>query len=76
MTDNLPETTHGGQVPVGTQEPIPDPGLPEHQWRPTDVDPKAERRAERQVAALFVVAILGAIGVHRQLCDLQGRRHH
>ena len=62
MNDNLPETTHGGQVPVGTQEPIPDPGLPEHQWRPTDVDPKAERRAERQVAALFVVAILGAIG--------------
>ncbi len=62
MTDNLPETTHGGQVPVGTQEPIPDPGLPEHEWRPTDVDPKAERRAERQVAGLFVVAILGAIG--------------
>ena len=44
------------------------PGLPEpHQWRPTDVDPKAEKRAERQVAdavracrsfcvVLFVVA--------------------
>jgi ubiquinol-cytochrome c reductase iron-sulfur subunit len=62
VNDNLPETTHGGQVPVGTQEPIPDPGLPEHEWRPTDVDPKAERRAERQVAGLFVVAILGAIG--------------
>jgi ubiquinol-cytochrome c reductase iron-sulfur subunit len=29
------------------------PGLPEHQWRPTDVDPKAEKRAERQVALLF-----------------------
>ncbi len=34
-------------------EPIADPGLPAHQWRPTDVDPRAERRAERQVAALF-----------------------
>lgn len=29
------------------------PGLPEHHWRPTDVDPKAEKRAERQVATLF-----------------------
>ena len=35
-------------------EPIANPGLPAHQWRPTDVDPKAEKRAERQVAALFV----------------------
>jgi ubiquinol-cytochrome c reductase iron-sulfur subunit len=32
---------------------LPDPGLPEHTWRPTDVDPKAEKRAERQVATLF-----------------------
>ena len=23
MNDNLPETTHGAQTPVGTQEPIP-----------------------------------------------------
>ena len=29
------------------------PGLPEHHWRPTDVDPKAEKRAERQVAMFF-----------------------
>lgn len=29
------------------------PGLPEHHWRPTDVDPKAEKRAERQVATMF-----------------------
>jgi ubiquinol-cytochrome c reductase iron-sulfur subunit len=34
-------------------EPFPDPGLPEHQPRPTDVDEAAERRAERQVAGLF-----------------------
>jgi ubiquinol-cytochrome c reductase iron-sulfur subunit len=32
---------------------FPNPGLPEHQWRPTDVDPKAEKRAERQVATMF-----------------------
>ncbi len=43
-------------------EPIADPGLHEHTWRPTDVDPKAEKRAERQVAAMFglsgVMAVL------------------
>src|SRR6185295_13653054 len=36
--------------------PIPDPGLPEHEPRPTDVDPKLERRAERQITAMFLVA--------------------
>ena len=34
-------------------EPFADPGLPEHEPRPTDVDEDAERRAERQVAGLF-----------------------
>lgn len=42
-------------------EPIPDPGLPAHLPRPTDVDPKKEKRAERQVATLFFLSILGAI---------------
>jgi ubiquinol-cytochrome c reductase iron-sulfur subunit len=37
------------------------PGLPEHQWRPTDVDPKAEKRAERQVAMLFGLSALCTI---------------
>jgi ubiquinol-cytochrome c reductase iron-sulfur subunit len=61
VNDNLPETTHDGH-PVAIEEPIPDPGLPAHEWRPTDVDPKAERRAERQVAGLFGLAVLGSIG--------------
>jgi ubiquinol-cytochrome c reductase iron-sulfur subunit len=39
-------------------EPIPNPGLPEHQPRPTDVDPALERRAERQVAGMFGLATL------------------
>ncbi|GAC1383158.1 MAG: Rieske 2Fe-2S domain-containing protein [Marmoricola sp.] len=34
-------------------DPIADPGLPPHEPRPTDVDPRAARRAERQVAAFF-----------------------
>ncbi|HET7327343.1 MAG TPA: Rieske 2Fe-2S domain-containing protein [Nocardioidaceae bacterium] len=38
------------------------PGLPEHEPRPTDVDQGAERRAERQVATLFGVATLLSFG--------------
>src|SRR5215211_7875428 len=56
-SDNLPEKTNRERA-VATEEPIADPGLPAHEWRPTDVDP----RAERQVAALFGLAILGSIG--------------
>jgi len=41
--------------------PIPNPGLPEHQPRPTDVDPHAERRAERQGATLFGLSTLMAL---------------
>ncbi len=61
MNDNLPETTHDGHLPVAAEEPIPDPGLEAHQWRPTDVDPRAEKRAERQVALLFGLAVVGSI---------------
>jgi ubiquinol-cytochrome c reductase iron-sulfur subunit len=60
--DNLPEETghHAGTVePVG--DPIADPGLPEHEPRPTDVDKRAERRAERQVAGLFGVSSIFVI---------------
>ncbi|HEX4901680.1 MAG TPA: Rieske 2Fe-2S domain-containing protein [Acidimicrobiales bacterium] len=59
MSDHSKDLT-----PVGTggsgvvEEPIPNPGLHEHQPRPTDVDERAERRAERQVAALFGLATL------------------
>jgi ubiquinol-cytochrome c reductase iron-sulfur subunit len=45
--------------PIG--EPIPNPGLPEHQPRPTDVDPALERRAERQVGGMFILAALLAL---------------
>jgi ubiquinol-cytochrome c reductase iron-sulfur subunit len=42
-------------------EPIRNPGLPPHAWRPTDVDPRAERRAERQVATLFGLSAVCAV---------------
>ncbi|MGC4174162.1 cytochrome bc1 complex Rieske iron-sulfur subunit [Demequina sp.] len=38
-----------------------DPGLPPHRPRRADVDPAAAKRAERQVAALFGISILGTI---------------
>jgi quinol---cytochrome c reductase iron-sulfur subunit len=42
-------------------DPIADPGLHEHQPRPTDVDERAEKRAERQIATLFGLSSIFAI---------------
>jgi ubiquinol-cytochrome c reductase iron-sulfur subunit len=41
---------------------VPNPGVPEHLYRPTDVDEAQEKRAERQVAGMFGLATLLAIG--------------
>lgn len=54
------QTAHLPQLP--DEEPIPNPGLPQHTWRPTDVDPRAEKRAERQVAALYALSALLTFG--------------
>ena len=51
---NLPDETV-------TNDLYANPGLPEHQWRPTDVDPKAEKRAERQVASLFALSAISTV---------------
>jgi len=58
-SQNLPDTPAGsaGAVPESA-EPIPDPGLAPHEWRPTDVDPRQEKRAERQVAGMFGLSAL------------------
>lgn len=58
-TDTTPGTTSTGKEVVAP-EPVA-PGLPAHTWRPTDVDPKAEKRAERQVAGLFVFSMVCAV---------------
>lgn len=42
-------------------EAIKDPGLPAHVHRKADHDPIAARRAERQVAAMFVISCLGTL---------------
>ena len=49
------------EIAETTGDPITDPGLPVHQPRPTDVDPRAEKRAERQIATLFGLSSLMAI---------------
>lgn len=46
----------GHEIDAYTDALLPDPGMHDHHWRPTDVDPHAERRAERQVAALFLLS--------------------
>ncbi len=57
--EDAPDDQHGAALEPA--EPLANPGLPEHVWRPTDVDPKAERRAERQVAALFGLSAICAV---------------
>jgi len=58
VTDNH---EHVPAALAGGEEPIANPGLPVHHPRPTDVDAKAEKRAERQVAALFVLSMVASI---------------
>lgn len=68
MSDHLPEehsqNGHGddhGLPALPPDEPIANPGLPAHTWRPTDVDPAQARRAERQIAGLFGLSAVCAV---------------
>ena len=45
----------------GVAEKFENPGLPEHRHRMGDTDPKAARRAERQVAILLVLSMIGSV---------------
>ena len=47
---------------AGLADRFADPGPPAHRPRRTDVDPAANKRAERQVTALFGISVLGTIG--------------
>ena len=60
---STPPTPHEGHEHEDPNLPERDdlyanPGLPEHHWRPTDVDPRMEKRAERQVATLFALSAI------------------
>lgn len=46
------------ELNASTDALLPNPGVPEHTWRPTDVSPKAERRAERQITTLFALSAI------------------
>ena len=50
-------TDRGSSVPVRFENP----GLVPHRHRLSDVDPKAAKRAERQVATLFGISALGTL---------------
>ena len=45
----------------GSVQKFQDPGLPPHRPRLADTDPRAEKRAERQVGILFLISILGTL---------------
>ena len=53
-------TSEHGTAPARREvrDPFPDPGLHEHKPRPTDVDERAGKRAERQIAIMFLLSAL------------------
>ena len=55
---SLPVIPEEQRRAMASEEPIANPGLPPHTPRPTDVDEKAAKRAERQVAAFFVLSMV------------------
>jgi ubiquinol-cytochrome c reductase iron-sulfur subunit len=67
MSGHGSEIAHGGSVDPVTGEPTHGlghelaPGLPPHELRRTDIDPRAAARAERQVATFFGVAALATV---------------
>ena len=57
-SDNLPDSS---AALVESRGAVPDPGLPPHDHRRADVDPAAERRAERQVSGMFALSALSTL---------------
>lgn len=55
MSDHPSDHSHGEIAPLG------DPGLPTHVQRRADHDPVAEKRAERQVATLFIISAISTV---------------
>ncbi|MFC3688378.1 ubiquinol-cytochrome c reductase iron-sulfur subunit [Aquipuribacter hungaricus] len=49
------------ELPRSSTERFENPGLPPHVDRMADTDAKAAKRAERQVASLFVLSIVGTL---------------
>lgn len=66
MTTHGPGHEAGNELVTHTPGAAPDrfedPGHPEHHDRMGDLDPKANKRAERQVVLLFAVSVLATLG--------------
>ena len=60
-TDHQPGTDVATSGDAALPERFENPGLPAHRHRLGDTDPKAARNAERQVALLFVLSMLGTV---------------
>ncbi|WP_439691564.1 cytochrome bc1 complex Rieske iron-sulfur subunit [Curtobacterium sp. SP.BCo] len=54
-------TTTSAGTAVLPADPFENPGEPPHRARRTDVDPKKQRLAERQVATFFYLSIVGSV---------------
>jgi len=69
MRENMGDHSHGSpnepgavaKAGQGSVDTFQDPGLPPHRPRLADVDPRAAKRAERQVTLLFVLSVLGTL---------------
>ncbi|GAB3285531.1 Rieske 2Fe-2S domain-containing protein [Sinomonas notoginsengisoli] len=51
----------GAVATAGQTEKFADPGLPPHRLRLADTDPRAAKRAERQVTILFIISVIGTV---------------
>ncbi|GAA2753752.1 ubiquinol-cytochrome c reductase iron-sulfur subunit [Amnibacterium kyonggiense] len=65
-TDIVPADDHGTTftdpgTAVERADAFQNPGLPPHQLRVTDKDPKAAKRAERVIVLLFYVSVIGSV---------------
>jgi ubiquinol-cytochrome c reductase iron-sulfur subunit len=56
-TQGSHESTHSGELETRFR----DPGLPAHVYRHSDIDPKAAKRREREVATLFGLSTLSTL---------------
>jgi ubiquinol-cytochrome c reductase iron-sulfur subunit len=59
--ESHPVTQPAAGTAVLPIDPFENPGEPPHRPRRTDVDPKKQRLAERQVATFFYVSIVGSV---------------
>jgi ubiquinol-cytochrome c reductase iron-sulfur subunit len=63
MSDEQPtDVGHPVDQQLAVPERFANPGLPPHRPRLTDSDPRAAKRAERIIAALFGLSALGTVG--------------